>query len=88
MGLVANDRLPSDWATKIVKKSDLDTANAQITTLTADRDNEKNRADNLQTWKDSHNCSAPNCSHTDYDTIKQERDQLKTDKESHNLRLC
>ena len=84
LGLVANDRLPSDWATKIVKKSDLDTANAQITTLTADRDNEKNRADNLQTWKDSHNCSAPNCSHTDYDTIKQERDQLKTDKESHN----
>ena len=84
LSLGVNDKLPNDWTTKLVKKSDLDTANSQITALTTDRDNQKNRADTLQTWKDSHNCSAPSCSHTDYDTIKQERDQLKTDKESHN----
>ncbi|CAG8553059.1 2883_t:CDS:2, partial [Cetraspora pellucida] len=39
---------------------------------------EKNRADNLQAWKDNHNCvGCYVAAHADYDIIKQERDNYQ-----------
>ncbi|KLL01923.1 MAG: hypothetical protein MRERV_94c005, partial [Mycoplasmataceae bacterium RV_VA103A] len=45
---------------------------------------EKNRADNLQVWKDNHHCSGCHvAAHANYDTIKQERDNYKLELDNH-----
>ena len=96
LGLAPTDFIPNDWNTKLAKKSDLDTANATITTLTTERDGYKVKSDQYDRIHtklsgkvsddelDNLLQQIPQCSHTDYDTIKQERDQLKADKESHS----
>ena len=91
LGVATIDDIPNDWNTKLVKKSDLDTANATITTLTTERDNYKTKADDYDrihtklsgkvsdSELDDILNKVPSCSHTDYDTIKTERDNLKTE---------
>src|SRR5947209_2903200 len=46
--ILGTTTLPNDRTTQLVKKSDLDTANAMLAMLTAERDNWKTRADNYK----------------------------------------
>lgn len=94
LGLGITDILPNDWENQLVKKTDLDTAQATIATLTTERNNYKTKADEydrIHTKLEGKVSDAeldtlintpPQCSHTDYDAIKSERDTLKTEQDT------